>query len=322
MQRFTRRYTVGQAFQPDTPRTSVRLESLTYRTASRRSLRHAMTLVELLVVLTILALLTTVAITSSDVLLGQGRYDVTIRSLQEIQDAVLGPANARQPDGTVVVSGFLADVGRWPSSLAELWSKPNGLATFAISQPSSDDLDIWVGAGWRGPYLRLPIGEQSLPSDQQALRDGWGKEITIQCPGLPDGSPDFRVVSPGPDGVVDIPSAKSTSALTASDIRDDIWLSLSRPLATVSGTVTVVDSSGNRTNPPDSVTVRFYGPGVESTPISCTPTDDGFSYSIPKAVAPGPHFVRAYLTVSGVTKKSPIVRFVQSDVIHLEIRYP
>ena len=76
--------------------------------------RSGMTLVELLVVLAILALLTTVAVTSTDVVLSQGRYDATKGTLTNIQEAVLGPPNARQADGTLVSIGFVADVGRWP----------------------------------------------------------------------------------------------------------------------------------------------------------------------------------------------------------------
>ena len=71
---------------------------------------RGMTLVELLVVLAILAIMTTVAVTSSDVFLSQGRYDATIRTLTDIQEAVLGPPNARQSDGTLVSMGFVADV--------------------------------------------------------------------------------------------------------------------------------------------------------------------------------------------------------------------
>ena len=76
--------------------------------------RSGMTLVELLVVLAILALLTTVAVTSSDVVLSQGRYEATKRTLTDIQEAVLGPPNARQADGTLISMGFVADVGRSP----------------------------------------------------------------------------------------------------------------------------------------------------------------------------------------------------------------
>ena len=134
---------------------------------------RGMTLIELLVVLAILALLTTAAVTSSDVFMGQGRYDATSRTLSDIQEAVLGPANAFQPGGNIITSGFVADMGRLPNctstdttvGLSELWIQPAG-GSFTIS-PASDS-EVLVPCGWRGPYLRLPVGESSL-------RDGWGQ---------------------------------------------------------------------------------------------------------------------------------------------------
>ena len=54
--------------------------------------RHGMTLVELLVVLAILALMTTVAVTSTDVFMSQGRYEATTKTLTDIQEAVARPA--------------------------------------------------------------------------------------------------------------------------------------------------------------------------------------------------------------------------------------
>src|SRR4051794_8927785 len=116
--------------------------------------RHGMTLVELLVVLTILAVLAAVATTATDVFIDQGRYDANARLLTNIQEAVLGPDNARQPDGTLLVSGFLADVGRLPQAvtadpstgLAELWSNPAALAPFAV-RPAPDDAEVLVPSG-------------------------------------------------------------------------------------------------------------------------------------------------------------------------------
>ena len=133
-----------------------------------------MTLVELLVVLAILALMTTVAVTSSDVFMSQGRYEATTRTLTDIQEAVLGPPNARQADGTLISLGFVADVGRSPDStssdptlaLSELWAQPSGVAPFSLIQ-SANDTDVVVPCGWRGPYLRLGVGQTSI-------RDGWG----------------------------------------------------------------------------------------------------------------------------------------------------
>src|SRR4051812_47329304 len=92
--------------------------------------RRAFTLVELLVVLFILVILSAIAVQSLEGVQDQTRYEATQRGIQNIQDAIVGPASQRQPDGTLMVSGFVADIGRLPlasgsdphTQLQELWS--------------------------------------------------------------------------------------------------------------------------------------------------------------------------------------------------------
>jgi type II secretory pathway pseudopilin PulG len=262
-----------------------------------------MTLVELLVVLAILALLTTMAITSSDVVLGQGRYDATVRSLQEIQDAVLGPTNARQPDGAVVVSGFLADVGRLPLSLAELWSKPNGLAAFAI-RPASDT-DVRVGSGWRGPYLRLPIGVESL-------YDGWGNS--------------YQVSTDANGWITAVTSLGADGQSGGSENYDaDLSVTLNQQATiTISGNVYVLDANGQRQNPTSGTAVKvvLYGPNpdnggvLETTVLNAEATGGVVSYSV--STTQGPRCLRAYLG-DPVTGRSDIVRVYRSNVVDLVI---
>ena len=170
------------------------------------------TLLEMVVVLTILALLATVAVRSLDGQLDQSKYDATISGMQNIQDAVIGPANQRLPDGMVSVTGFVADMGRLPQVLpvkqadgvtpvtistlqsdgttvarnvngpVELWSNPNGFFPFEQRRANSSevaatdqDSDVYVPCGWRGPYLRLGIG-------QTDPRDGWGNPYDFLLP--------------------------------------------------------------------------------------------------------------------------------------------
>jgi hypothetical protein len=86
--------------------------------------------------------------------------------LQAIEEAVLGPGVYRSEDGTMATAGFVADVGRLPVDLSELWQKPADLPAFGFF-PAEDDPDVSLPYGWRGPYLRLPAGAQEL-------LDGWG----------------------------------------------------------------------------------------------------------------------------------------------------
>jgi prepilin-type N-terminal cleavage/methylation domain-containing protein len=137
--------------------------------------RHpGFTLLELLVVLVILTILTLVAVHTVDGLQDQTRYDATQRTLGEVEEAVLGPGAVRQPDGSLLITGFVADMGRLPSvpggapvgtELSELWLR-GGLAAFSF-QTADVDGAVRIGTGWRGPYLRLPLGATEL-------RDGWG----------------------------------------------------------------------------------------------------------------------------------------------------
>jgi prepilin-type N-terminal cleavage/methylation domain-containing protein len=165
---------------------------------------RGMTLLELLVVVAILAVLATVAIQSTSDIGNQTRYEVTQKALASFRDVVLGPANQVAPDGSPLVTGFIADMGRPPGStqlfhpeyggvpdLGELYSEalPAGLRPYALYPATSAnaantfitagtstnssllvDADLRVPAGWRGPYLRKPGTEVTLV-------DGWSKAL-------------------------------------------------------------------------------------------------------------------------------------------------
>jgi len=143
--------------------------------------RIGLTLIELLVVLLILVIMTTIAVQATDNLVNQSRYDATQRTLQNLQNAIVGPAGQREPDGTPLITGFVADIGRLPNAtmdattgaltLSELWSNPNGVAPFGLQQAIAPDTDVYLLCGWRGPYLQLPLGATQLT-------DGWGNPLT------------------------------------------------------------------------------------------------------------------------------------------------
>jgi hypothetical protein len=238
--------------------------------------------------------------------------------LTNLQEAVLGPLNARQADGTVIVSGFLADMGRLPAAvgsdpltgLAELWTNPGSLAAFAIRQ-STFDPEVLVPTGWRGPYLRLPVG-------QSVLRDGWGNSLDLLdaggSPVLPD-TPIAAVRSRGADGAI---GGTGYSADVTASLADGAQIA-------VSGNVYLLDANGQRTNPPDpaQIQVWLYGPDganggllETSLPTTVDPVSGVVSYAA--TTTAGPRFLRAYLGTPP-TRKSAIVRFRQSDVIPLDI---
>ncbi len=78
-------------------------------------LRHAgLTLLELLIVITILAILTTIASRSLVTVGDQTKFDGNEALTKEFRRALLGTPGAKQSDLTPAISGFIADFGRPP----------------------------------------------------------------------------------------------------------------------------------------------------------------------------------------------------------------
>ena len=154
--------------------------------ASQRLARRALTLLELMVVLVILAVVSTVALQTLQPRVETERLNSATRLINEIKAASIGPTQKYQIDGTPLISGFIADVGRYPraesfqadlesvSILEELWDPESDLArSFPFqfrpgpNQPA-DYSKIRLPCGWRGPYLQLSLGINSL-------KDPWGR---------------------------------------------------------------------------------------------------------------------------------------------------
>lgn len=149
-----------------------------------RQRRYGLTLLELVVVLAILAVLSLVGAPATESAIDQARYDVTLRTLDNVEFAILGPSAGVPTNESRGFAGFVADVGRPPltvgadqnsgGQMMELWSNPRGLRQYdpasTIGVGAITDPSIAVYSGWRGPYLRLP------PDASGALRllDGWG----------------------------------------------------------------------------------------------------------------------------------------------------
>ena len=144
--------------------------------------RNAFTLVEMVTVLAVIAILTHLA----------------VRGLSRVRDGKLAKAADRQLE-TIRASiydcrpgeeavGFLADMGRLPrlangSTLGELWEKPTGALPYAVRPATVENLvagldaisdgSVYVPTGWRGPYLRLPLGKTRL-------FDPWGNPMELE----------------------------------------------------------------------------------------------------------------------------------------------
>jgi len=286
----------------------------------KRTCRSAFTLVELLVVIVILVALTTVALHSVDGLQEQGRHDATRRQLEEIETAVLGPANRTADDGTPESSGFVADLGRLPRTvgtdpllmLAELWLRPSGVAVFGLK--ATTDSDIRVEAGWRGPYLRLGVTETEL-------HDGWGGNHPFQLLDAADaaiaadGVAVRQVESLGADGTVG--GANFNIDLRVSFVRTAT--SVDRVSSRVTGNILEYVTSTGLTRSPvlasgETLEVRYFGPdsatgGVQEANQTISSAAGPFTFdtndmtvvggSGAPAVTIGPRYLRAYKRDSG-----------------------
>lgn len=179
--------------------------------------RLGLTLVELVVVLAVIAALAGV--------------------LTPVYTGVVADANER---------ATTASLYRIGESTARYWSDAklvplDGISTTAIeserfemqwlffnpvSNDRVQDFDPYTKIGWRGPYLLASTGDPDI-SLTPFMVDAWNNTIVMQDVDSTATVRDVRIVSAGPDGVVDIPSSTATVDLTINDIGDDIYVALS-----------------------------------------------------------------------------------------------
>lgn len=142
-----------------------------------KSFKHGFSLLELLVVVSLLgmlALATTVMVDNTD---DQQRFELTRARLQQIRTAIVGDTT-RTLNGEPVLSGFAVDMGRLPANLNELMVLPAGAHVwqgFPISTSSVPSSSVGeVYGGWRGPYL--DVMPSAGASATRAFRDGWAND--------------------------------------------------------------------------------------------------------------------------------------------------
>ena len=239
--------------------------------------------------LLILVAVASLALRSTEGLVQQGRFDSTQRTLVNVEAGVLGSEGLRQPDGTPIVGGFLADVGRLPvagspAGLQELLTRPETVDPYSV-QVFPDDAEISLGTGWRGPYVRLP------PGSALEIRDGWGNPIQPT-----DASGALGLAAA--DSIAGLLSQGSDSAGGGSGYANDqrrLFPDLST--TTVHVTVERADGTALATQP---ILIVLYGPDPSSasslggTPHTVTPLASQMSVSHYFQTTPGPKVLRAY----------------------------
>jgi len=218
------------------------------------------TLLELVVVLAVLAVMTGLAVRSLQELDDGHRFEASMRLLQSIEGAVLGDDRA---------PGFVSDLGRLPVAvgegeltLAELW-QPGGLPPYDLRRDPVDP-EVAVPCGWRGPYLSLPIGADTL-------RDAWGNPVASAVGG--GGAESYARLRTGLDGPVvaagqavggvRLPGANNEVNPADTGVARDLGVRLAgRHEAWVKAVVTVVDAEGVPDPGPggEAVVVRVFAP--------------------------------------------------------------
>jgi prepilin-type N-terminal cleavage/methylation domain-containing protein len=113
--------------------------------------RHGLSLIELLVVITIMCVAAGMVVSMTDKMDGRSRHQETVRRLGEIRSAVLGP-DAVSPTGELMSGGYLQDTGWLPDAPGDLLRAPQ--IASGTNMPALAYDSLWrTWAGWRGPYV-------------------------------------------------------------------------------------------------------------------------------------------------------------------------
>lgn len=147
---------------------------------SMKTLQQGFTILELIVVVAIVGLLTSLA---TDYMVNegnQGRYKATQERIHQVHYALVGDSS-RTINNQPAFSGYLADTGYKPKYIRDLLS--NGYCTNvkALEKSSCDAAQAeWREvANWKGPYLQATSYQDVMISDETLVtipvfRDGWG----------------------------------------------------------------------------------------------------------------------------------------------------
>lgn len=173
----------------------------------------------MVVVLTILIALGSIVLPLCSEHVESAENSATSASLIAVRDALVQYAEDTQPLAFDGLTTAATESNRF--SIQWLFLNP-------VTGSSQVSFDPSLRRGWRGPYLHLSGNVVDGNNGHQVL-DGRRNELVTQFVS-PGSSPrDIRIVSPGTDGVVNIPSNIATASLTPGDIGDDIYVSVRLP---------------------------------------------------------------------------------------------
>jgi len=145
------------------------------------------TLVEMVLVIVIIGIISTIAMKSLQTSTEQARFEATVTEMDELARAIVG--NERLVSGGVRSDfGYVGDVGSLPTNLDALLANPGGYST------------------WKGPYFRVDFNENTGGYQ----RDAWN-ELYIYAGGI-------TIVSNGGGSAITKQFANTGAYLTANTI--------------------------------------------------------------------------------------------------------
>lgn len=177
--------------------------------------RNALTLIELIVVLSILAALSGVVLPLCSENLTTANETATRTTLTEARTAILQywhDTKFVKLDGVTTVA---TEAQRF--NLTWLFANP-------VTNTNAIQFDPNLRSGWNGPYLATATLD-SLAGGP-GLIDAWNQPLTVQYVNPADAIKDVRIVSAGRNGTVEIPAGTATTALTMNSIGDDLYVAL------------------------------------------------------------------------------------------------
>jgi general secretion pathway protein G len=215
------------------------------------------TLIEIVVVIIILGILSTIAVTRMGSSIGTARFEQTKKELDQLAFAIVGNPEL-YADGARSDFGYVGDVGALPPDLDALTQNPGGYAT------------------WDGPYINRGMASDDFK------KDAWGTAYTYT---------DTLLRSSGSGSNIDKKFAGSSVELLSNSVTGTVLdADMTMPGASYRDSVTVQllfpDGSGSMTtanvNPDNHGYFSFSGIpiGNQTLRVIYVPDSDTMNYDI------------------------------------------
>ena len=181
---------------------------------------NGFTLLELVLIIVILGIVSTIAMKSMQPAIEQTRLEATTQEMDMLVQAIIGDKNQVQ-DGIRTDFGYVGDVGSLPANLDALVTNP-GYST------------------WDGPYIQNDFSEDT----EDYKRDGWNELYTY--------TGGVTITSNGGGNTITKQFTQNTSDLTSNTVNGNIYDGLGAVPGANSSDVTVTifypDGSGSSTS--------------------------------------------------------------------------